>query len=698
MSTLVIVESPTKKNTIKKYLGKEYNVVASNGHVRDLPGSRLSVDVEHDFEPKYSIVTGKAQLVNELIEAAKGSDSVLLATDPDREGEAISWHLATILGLDMKAADRVTFNEITKSGITAGMAQPRKIDMDLVDAQQARRILDRLVGYRLSPFVSQKIRRGLSAGRVQSVALRLIVDRENEIRLFKPEEYWSVIAKFNPPSAKKVFSATLYSKDGKKIKLTDKAQTDEVLAELDAAEYKVQSVAKSIRHKSPQPPFITSTMQQEASRRLGYQSKKTMKIAQELYEGIEVGNFGTLGVITYMRTDSLRISDEARTAAKDFITDNFGSDYVPSKQRYFKQKNKVQDGHEAIRPTNISITPEIFKASKANNDQYKLYKLIWERFMASLMTDCLQNTVKVDIAAKNYIFKASGYTVKFDGYTKLYEESSDDEQESGGALPALNKDDVLKLKNISGAQHFTQPPARFTEAALIKTLEENGIGRPSTYASILTTILSREYVVRDGRHIKPTELGEVITKLLEEKFPKIVDVKFTAKMEQNLDDIGQGELNYVQMLHEFYDDFEKNLSAVKKEMDGVKIKLKDEETDVICEKCGANMVIKIGRYGKFLACPNYPKCKNTKPFVVSTEGTCPKCGGKIIRKKSKRGYKFYGCSNYPDCNFMTWDEPTAEKCPDCGNTLFKQKGGVLACLKEGCGFTKKVEKKAKAAK
>ena len=696
MSTLVIVESPTKKSTIKKYLGKDYTVVASNGHVRDLPGSKLSVDVDHDFEPKYAVVKGKTELVNNLIEAARKSDNVLLATDPDREGEAISWHLATLLDLDLQAADRVTFNEITKSGIEAGMKEPRAIDMDLVNAQQARRILDRLVGYRLSPFVSQKIRRGLSAGRVQSVALRLIVDREKEIRAFKPEEYWSITAKLVPPSSKKQFKAAFYGKNGKKVKLTTKEQTNAILAELDGATYAVESVSKSVRKKAPQPPFITSTMQQEASRKLGFQSKRTMKVAQELYEGMDVPGFGTLGVITYMRTDSLRISEEARAGAKKFITENYGEKYVPAKQRYFKQKNKVQDGHEAIRPTNILITPDVFAASGASRDQVRLYKLIWERFIASLMAECLQDTVKADIVAGDCVFKASGYTVKFDGYTKIYEESSDDEEEKGGALPALSKGNVLKLRALDGAQHFTQPPARYTEATLIKTLEENGIGRPSTYASILSTILSREYVVREQRHIKPTELGEAITDLLEDKFPKIADVKFTAQMEQSLDDIGQGERDYIEMLHTFYDDFEDNLSKVKKEMEGVKIKLKEEVTDVKCEKCGANMVIKVGRFGKFLACPNYPKCKNTKPFVVNTEGVCPQCGGQVIAKKSKRGYKFYGCANYPQCNFMTWDEPTGEKCPECGATLFKQKGGMLACLKEDCGFSKKAEKKTKA--
>ena len=695
MSKLVIVESPTKKKTIKKYLGKDYNVVASKGHVRDLPSSRLSVDDEHDFEPKYAIVAGKADLVNELIEQAKNSEKVYLATDPDREGEAISWHLATILGLDLNEENRVAFNEITKSGIEAGMLKPRKLDMNLVDAQQARRILDRLVGYRLSPFVSQKIRRGLSAGRVQSVAVRVIVDREKEIAAFKPKEYWSLDAKFCPPGSKKTFDGQFYGTKSGKLKLSSKEEADKILKEIDGEDFIVTSLTKGVRHKSPMPAFITSTLQQEASRRLGFQSKRTMKVAQELYEGIDVSGHGTLGVITYMRTDSLRISQEARSAAKQFITETYGKEYLPAKDRYFKQKNNAQDGHEAIRPTVASITPDMLKGT-ATNDQYKLYKLIWDRFIASLMADCLQNTVKADITAGEYVFKSSGYTVRFDGYTKLYEETNDDDSPSG-ALPPIAKGDKLKVKSLAGNQHFTQPPARFTEATLIKTLEENGIGRPSTYASIVGTIISKEYVVRDGKALKPTELGQAITQLLEDKFKKIVDVKFTAKMEQNLDDIGAGKLDYVEMLHEFYDDFEKTLTSAKKEMEGVKIKLKEEQTDVICEKCGEHMVVKVGRFGKFLACPNYPKCKNTKPFVVNTVGKCPECGGQIIQKKSKKGYKFYGCSNYPDCNFMTWDEPLKETCPQCGKTLFKQRGGVIACLDKECGYVTKAEKKKKSS-
>lgn len=697
MSKLVIVESPTKKKTIKKYLGKEYNVVASKGHVRDLPSSSMSVDIEHDFEPKYTIVPGKAELVSELIEQAKSADKVYLATDPDREGEAISWHLATLLNLDLDDDNRVAFNEITKTGIQTGMANPRKLNMDLVNAQQARRILDRLVGYRLSPFVSQKIRRGLSAGRVQSVAVRLIVDREKEISAFKPKEYWTLDAKFCPPKSRKTFTGQFYGTEKGKMKLTKKEEADKILSEISDSEFTVTKLTKGVRHKSPMPAFITSTLQQEASRRLGFQSKRTMKVAQELYEGIEVEGHDTMGVITYMRTDSLRISDEAKMQAKQFIEETYGKEYLPAKERKFKQKSNAQDGHEAIRPTVPSVTPDMIKKT-ATADQYKLYKLIWERFTASMMSDCLQNTVKADISAGEYIFKSSGYTVKFDGYTKLYEESTDDETVAGGALPPIEKGDVLTVKELLGNQHFTQPPARFTEATLIKTLEENGIGRPSTYASIVGTILSKEYVVRDGKALKPTELGEAITKLLEENFKNIVDVKFTANMEQNLDNVGEGGLDYVKMLHEFYDDFESTLETAKKEMEGVKIKLKEEETDVVCEKCGANMIVKVGRFGKFLACPNYPNCKNTKPFVVTTQGICPECGGQVIQKKSKRGYKFYGCSNYPDCNFMTWDEPTEEKCPQCGKTLFKQRGGVLACLDKNCAYKTKVEKKSKDKK
>ncbi|MCD7872080.1 MAG: type I DNA topoisomerase [Clostridiales bacterium] len=696
MSKLVIVESPAKAKNIKGYLGKGYDVVASMGHVRDLPSARLSVDIAHNFAPKYAIIKGKENFVKELKKKAEKSDYVYLATDPDREGEAISWHLATILNLDLKDKNRVTFNEITKHGVTEGMENPRSIDIDLVDAQQARRILDRLIGYKLSPFISQKIRRGLSAGRVQSVALRLVVDREEEIRAFVPQEYWSIDAKFTNPPSKKTFSAAIYSKNGEKIKITDKEQSDKILSELDSCEYTVSSVKKGTRRKSPTPPFITSTLQQEASRRLSFQARRTMKAAQELYEGLEIEGMGTVGLITYMRTDSLRISDEARAAGNQFILDNYGEKYLPKKPRFFKSKGNVQDGHEAIRPSMPGLTPQAVKSS-LTNDQYKIYKLVWERFTASLMENCLQETVKVEISAGDYIFTASGYTVKFDGFTVLYEESKDDaKDDSSVALPALAVGDVLKLKSIIGNQHFTQPPARFTEASLIKALEENGVGRPSTYVTITSTIVAREYVKREGKQFVPTELGEAVIKLLKDKMPNIVNVKYTSKMEEDLDKIDSGERDYIDMIRRYYDDFEEPLEQAKKDMQGVKIKLKEEETDEICEKCGRNMVVKVGRFGKFLACPGYPECKNTKPLILRTKAKCPECGGDVIEKKTKKGVSFYGCSNYPDCNFMTWDIPSDEVCPKCGKSLFRRKGNVLYCPDvEGCGFTKPAPKKNK---
>ena len=697
MSKLVIVESPAKAKNIKGYLGKGYEVVASMGHVRDLPSARLSVDVEHDFAPKYAIIKGKEAFVKDLKKKADKSDYVYLATDPDREGEAISWHLANILELDLKDKNRVTFNEITKHGVTEGMENPRSIDIDLVDAQQARRILDRLIGYKLSPFISQKIRRGLSAGRVQSVALRLVVDREEEIRAFVPQEYWSIDAKFTNPPSKKVFAAAIYGKDGKKIKINSKEESDKILSELDGAEYTVASVKKGTRKKSPTPPFITSTLQQEASRRLSFQARRTMKAAQELYEGLDVKGLGTVGLITYMRTDSLRISDEARAAGNQFILDNYGEKYLPKKPRFFKSKGNVQDGHEAIRPSMPGVTPESVKGS-LTNDQYKIYKLVWERFIASLMENCLQETVKVEIAAGDYTFTASGYTVKFDGFTALYEESKDDaSSDSSAPLPELKQGDALRLKSILGNQHFTQPPARYTEASLTKALEENGVGRPSTYVTITSTIVAREYVKREGKQFVPTELGEAVTKLLEDRMPNIVDVKYTSKMEADLDKIDSGEKNYIDMIRHYYDEFEKPLEKAKIEMQGVKIKLKEEETDEVCEKCGRNMVVKVGRFGKFLACPGYPECKNTKPLILRTKAKCPECGGDVIEKKTRKGAAFYGCSNYPNCNFMTWDVPSDEVCPRCGKSLFRRKGNVLYCHDtEGCGFTKPATRKKKS--
>lgn len=706
MSKLVIVESPSKAKTIQKYLGKGYKVTASVGHIRDLPAAKLSVDVKHDFAPKYAIVKGKEKLVKELREMVSESDKVYLATDPDREGEAISWHLATVLDLDLNDKNRVKFNEINKTSVENGMAHPEKIDMDLVDAQQARRILDRLVGYKLSPFVSQKIRRGLSAGRVQSVALRLIVDREEEIRAFKPEEYWSLDAKFIAPSSKRAFAAAFVGDETGKVKITNGDQANEILTRLEGASYAVTSVKKGTRRKQPAPPFTTSTLQQEGSRKLGFQGKRTMKVAQELYEGVDVKGYGAMGLITYMRTDSLRISEEARAQGNEFIAETYGKEYLPEKPRYYKTKANAQDGHEAIRPTMPSLSPDKVKES-LTSDQYKLYTLIWKRFIASLMANCVQDTVKVEIqgateadrAKERYcVFAASGYTVRFDGYTKLYEAGTDEEEEDASKIPEIKTGDALKLKELGGNQHFTQPPARYTEASLVKKLEETGVGRPSTYVSIVSTITGREYVVREQKQLKPTELGEAVTKLLKEQFPNIVNVKFTANMESDLDKVEHGEVDYIAMLHAFYDDFEDTLQKAKEKTEGVKIKLKEDETNIPCEKCGRMMVIKTGRFGKFLACPGYPECKNTKPLVVETSATCPKCGGKVIQKKSKRGYVFFGCENYPECNFMTWDKPTDEKCPKCGKSLFKRKGGLLVCLDEACGFEKKAERKSRAKK
>ena len=694
MSKLVIVESPAKAKTIKKYLGSEYDVVASMGHVRDLPAAKLSVDVKNDFAPKYAIIKGKEKLVKDLKDKVSKCDAVYLATDPDREGEAISWHLATILDLDLTSKNRVKFNEINETSVKRGISNPEVVDMGLVDAQQARRILDRLVGYRLSPFISQKIRRGLSAGRVQSVAVRLIVDREDEISKFIPEEYWSIDAKFTVN--RRIFNAALTADENGKVKIENKAQSDMYLARLDGADYVADSVKKGTRKKQPSPPFITSSMQQDASRKLNFQAQKTMKLAQELYEGIDVAGFGMTGLITYMRTDSLRISEEARVAANAFITKQYGSKYLPDKPRYFKTRANAQDGHEAIRPTNIEITPAIAKKS-LTNDQYKLYNLIWCRYVASLMAPCVQDTVKVEIkaqkpgAADYCMFSASGYSIKFDGFTALYEDAVDDGDES--AIPEIKEGDSVKLKELNGNQHFTQPPSHYTEASLIKTLEETGVGRPSTYASIVSTIIKREYVKRDGKLLKATELGCATTSLLKDRFPKIVNTKFTASMETKLDEIDNGECNYIEMLHEFYDELENTLSKAKTDMQGQKIQLQEDITDIKCDKCGRNMIVKTGRFGKFLACPGYPECKTTKPLVEETNATCPVCGGKVIGKKSKRGYQFYGCDNYPTCNFMTWDKPTGENCPKCGKSLFKGKGGLITCPDTNCGYSFKAPRK-----
>ena len=693
MPHLVILESPSKAKTVKKYLGEGYDVIASTGHIIDLPKSKLGVDVEHDFAPQYVNMKDKAEVIKELKKHAKASDIVYLATDPDREGEAIAWHLSHLLNIDEKAPVRVTFNEITKTGVKAGMSAPRCIDTNIVDAQQARRILDRIVGYKLSPFLWKKVRRGLSAGRVQSVAVRIIVDRENEIRSFVSQEYWSVDAKLLAASSKKAFPAKLSEVDGEKVSIGSKEEADKLLERLKGAEFIVTGLKKSQRKKQPAPPFTTSTLQQEASRKLGFQARRTMKAAQELYEGIDVAGMGAVGLITYMRTDSLRISDEAKAAAADLIKELYGAEYLPEKPRVFKSKNNAQDAHEAIRPTTVSLTPDKVKAS-LSSDQYKLYKLIWERFMASQMQNAVLDTVAADITAAGCLFKSSGYSVKFDGFTKLYEETKDADNEQSGALPKLEKGEKLTAKEVLGNQHFTQPPARYNEASLIKELEENGIGRPSTYAPTISTIIDRHYVEREqGNQIKPTALGEVITELLKEHFNDIVDVKFTAKMETELDNIEHGTVNWVDILRRVYGNFAKTLEKAEADVEGKRVKVPDEPTDVICEECGKPMVIKIGPFGKFLGCSGFPECKFTKKIVTETQGNCPKCGKKMLAKKSKKGKPFYGCEDYQNCNFMTWDLPISEKCPQCGATLFKKTGrqGKIYCAKEGCGYERPLD-------
>ena len=687
MSNLVIVESPSKAKTVEKYLGPGYKVEASMGHIRDLPKSKLGVDIENNFEPVYIESKGKDDVIKALKSAAKKADKIYLAGDPDREGEAISWHLANLLGIPENEPVRVTFNEITKNGVTQGMANPRPIDMNLVNAQQARRVLDRIVGYKLSPFLWQKVRRGLSAGRVQSVAVKMIVDREREINAFKPKEYWSVECRFTDPPSRKQFEASFVGFSGKKADLANKDEADSVLERVKDADFLVTKVKKSVRRISPSAPFTTSTMQQEASKKLGFQTQRTMRAAQQLYEGVDIEGMGAVGLITYMRTDSLRISDEAKKAAADHILAAYGKDYLPSSPRVYKTKAGAQDGHEAIRPSTPSITPERVKDS-LTPDQYKLYKLIWERFIASQMANEQLDTVSVDISANGADFRATGYSVKFDGFAVLYVESKDDDKKE---LPPINDGDKLSLKDIEGKQHFTQPPARYTEGSFIKALEENGIGRPSTYAPTISTIINRFYVERDGKQLRPTGLGEVVTDLLGDHFKNIVDTKFTASMESDLDKIEVGEKDWRETLGEFYGDFASTLSEAEQAMDGKRVKVPDEETSEVCELCGKPMVIRIGRFGRFLACTGFPECRNTKKIIKPTGGICPKCGKNILLKKSKKGRKYYGCEDNPNCDFMTWDMPVSDKCPKCndGTTLFK-KGSRLFCVK--CDYETTVKK------
>lgn len=682
MRKLVIVESPSKIKTIKKYLGSEYEVVASVGHVRDLPKSKLGVDIENGYTPQYINMKDKTEVIKSLKSKAADADFVYLAGDPDREGEAISWHLCHILGLSESEKNRITFNEITKSGVENGIAHPRCIDMDLVNSQQARRVLDRIVGYKISPFLWKKVKRGLSAGRVQSAAVRMIVDREDEIRAFVPEEYWTLDAKLKKDTS--AFDAKFHgSADGKKIEVKTGEQSEQIVKALDGAVYTVANVKKGSRKKQPAPPFTTSTLLQEASRKLNFNSQRTMRIAQGLYEGVDIEGIGAVGLITYMRTDSLRISDDARAAGNAYILSRYGEKYLPAKPRYYKQSADVQDAHEAIRPSDPSLTPDRVKNS-LGAEQYKLYKLIWERFMASLMQHCVQDTVNVDITAGDYLFKASGFTVRFDGFTVLYEEGKDDEEEAAKALPPLEAGETLKLVKLCPNQHFTQPPSRYNEATLIKAFKETGIGRPSTYATTISTIVSREYVERDKKTLKPTVLGETVNTLMKEMFSEIVDLKFTAKIEDDLDKVEAGKAQWVSVVDKFYSGFEKTLKNAEEKMDGTRIKVPEVESDVVCEKCGRKMVIRSSKYGKFLACPGFPECRNTKPIAEEMPGACPKCGGKILRRKSPRGRIYYSCEKGRECGFITWDEPTADNCPKCGKTLFLRRKDLTVCNNESC--------------
>ena len=652
---LIIVESPAKANTIKKFLGGNTKVVASMGHIRDLPKSKLGINIENDFEPEYINIRGKGDLIKALKKDAKSAKKVYLATDPDREGEAIAWHLAHILDIPEDSVCRVTFNEITKEIVQESMKKPRKIDMNLTDAQQARRVLDRIVGYKISPLLWKKVKPGLSAGRVQSVAVKLIVDRENEIRNFVPEEYWNIYATLLDKKTEKEFEAKFYGKDGKKIELHKEAEVNEILADIQNGKYLVSNVKTGEKKRSPAPPFTTSTMQQEASRKLGFTLKKTMSVAQGLYEGVKIPEKGSVGLITYMRTDSTRISEEARTAAREQITKVYGNEYYEN--RYYKKNSEAQDAHEGIRPTYIYITPDSIKDS-LTTDQYKLYKLIYNRFLASQMTSAVYDTINVDIDVNKYNFKASGQNLKFKGFMILYVEGKDNEQEDeeNTSIPLLEVGQELKKKKLEPKQSFTEPPARYTEASLVKELEAKGIGRPSTYSPTITTILERRYIVKDKKQLVPTELGEIVNKLLTENFSEIINVEFTAKVENEFDEVASGKEEWKQVLRNFYPQFEQEVEKVDKELEHVK--LEDEVSDVKCDKCGRMMVIKMGRYGKFLACPGYPECKNVKPFVVTIEEPCPVCGGKVQIRKTKRGRNFYICEHNPEtCNYISWNKP-----------------------------------------
>lgn len=690
---LVIVESPAKAKTIGKFLGKNYKVKASVGHVRDLPKSSLGIDIENKYEPKYITIRGKGPIVQELKREAKKSDNIYLATDPDREGEAISWHLAYLLEIKEGEPIRVEFNEITKEAILEAIKKPRPIDKNLVDAQQARRILDRLVGYKISPLLWRKIKKGLSAGRVQSVAVKLICDREKEIESFVPEEYWSIKAVLAKDDIS--FEANFFgvSEDGreKKVKLPNKEAVDKILNTLDKDNFVIKEVKKGSKKRNPYPPYTTSTLQQDASRKLGFSTRKTMMIAQQLYEGIDIKDEGTVGLITYIRTDSTRVSEEVVKVTKSYIIDNYGKAYSNGGKTYSnKTRKEAQDAHEGIRPTSVLRRPENIKDS-LTNDQYKLYDLIWKRFVSSQMSPAKYDTMSVKIFSNNNIFKASGSKLSFDGFLKVY--SIEEDKDKDIEMPLLEEGEIVKVNKIEPNQHFTQPPARYTEASLIKTLEELGIGRPSTYAPIISTILNREYVVLNNKSFVPTELGILVNDLLEEYFKDIVNEKFTADLEEKLDKIAEGEFPWQLVVDDFYKEFNVLLKKAEEEID--KVKIEDEVTDEICEKCGRNMVVKRGRYGKFLACPGYPECKNTKAILDELDVPCPECGGNIIRRRSKKGRLFYGCSNFPNCKFVSWNEPIKEKCPQCNGVLVKKKNKkvtIIECINKDCGYSRNEEK------
>ena len=707
-NALVIVESPAKARTIEKYLGAGYRVTASTGHLRDLPKSTIGVDIAADFTPDYEPIVSKSEIIGRLQKEARSADRVFLATDPDREGEAISWHLKELLELPEEKTARVTFNEITKKVVLESIRKPRKIDMDLVDAQQARRILDRIVGYKLSPLLWSKIRRGLSAGRVQSAVTRMVVDREQEIRAFEPKEYWLLDAELRPEGQKAEFTARFYGTEKKKLDLPDRASVDKVMDAVKTSPFTVGSVKRQDKSRSPAAPFITSTLQQEASRRLNMTPRRTMSIAQQLYEGVNVTGEGSIGLITYMRTDSLRISAEAIAAAKDHIVRNYGSEYYPPKTRYFKTSKEAQDAHEAIRPSDVELTPERIRKD-LTEDQYRLYRLIWRRFMASQMANAVYDAVSVDAISAGYVFKASTSSLKFPGFTKVYDSQAEEGEEKGTPLPHLNQGDRLDLLQLKEEQKFTQPPARYTEDTLIRAMEEKGIGRPSTYAPTVSTILDREYVLKEGKFLKPTSLGETVTGFMEERFGDIVDLAFTAHMEATLDEVEKGHKAWKQVLREFYGDFAHSLEEAEVNLKGVRIKVPDEVTSEICPNCGRNLVVKTSRFGRFLGCPGYPECKFTKPIVIEMPGRCPQCGARILKRSSKRGYTYYACERGTECGFMTWDVPLKDDCPSCGKTLFKRSGRGYRkpfCINPECsafvpedqrGYRKKTEETGASA-